>query len=228
MSTGAYDWTPFFDAVRGQPPRETLTRALDSFEAEDAMHAERQWRFAIDLGCGEGRDLREILRRNRCTWWKAAAFDTANAPAVPGIEPHRWRFHPLSMERVPHEFPSFVTSTNSGQTFEHADLINASFVLPFCEPAHFPALWRWIVERLKVGGRFAGQFFGVDDEWNVAPSLQVEKGYPPAMVFCTRAEVEALLAPFTIEHLEEVNRPGKLSTGEPKHWHVFHMVGRKR
>ncbi len=220
----AYDWTPFFNAVRGQGPRETLVQALDLFEAEDDMRADRQWRFAIDLGCGEGRDLREILRRHRRTWWKAAAFDTADEPIVSDIEPHRWRFHRVPMERVPMEFPSFVTYTDTGRKFEHADLINASFTLPFCEPCHFPTLWRWIIDRLKPGGRFAGQFFGIDDEWHVRPIATT----PPAKVFHTRAGVELLLSEFQIEHLEEVNRPGKTSTGEAKHWHVFHVIARKQ
>lgn len=222
-----YDWTPFFNAVKGQPPRETLVKALDLFEAEDAMRADRQWRYAVDLGCGEGRDLREILRRHRRTWWKAAAFDTADEPLVPDIEPHRWRFHRMPMERVPTEFPSFITYTDTGRKFEHADLINASFTLPFCDPNHFPTLWRWIITRLKPAGRFAGQFFGVDDEWNVPPSVQAAAAMPPAKIFHTRAQVEQLLSELHIEHLEEANRPGKTSSGETKHWHIFHAIARK-
>jgi len=228
MSAGAYDWTPFFDAVRGQGPRETLTMALDLFEAEDAMRAERQWRFAVDLGCGEGRDLREMLRRHRCTWWKAIGIDTSPPPIMTDVDEHRWYVHPLAMEQVPLTFRSYVTYTRTNRKVERVDLVNASFSLPFCEPSSFSALWQWIVDRLLPGGRFAGQFFGVDDEWNVPADRQAALAMPPARIFHTRAEVERLLEPFKIEHLEEVSRMGKTSTGQAKHWHVFHVVGRKR
>ena len=42
-----------------------------------------------------------------------------------------------------------------------------------------------------------------------------------------REYVEALLSPFEVEHLEEVNRPGKDAMGNPKHWHLYHIVARK-
>jgi hypothetical protein len=48
------------------------------------------------------------------------------------------------------------------------------------------------------------------------------------LVVHTRAEVQELLAPFEIEHLEEVDREGKTAIGTTKHWHLFHVVARKR
>ena len=47
------------------------------------------------------------------------------------------------------------------------------------------------------------------------------------MTFNTRAEVEALLADFEIEELREQDEPGEAVSG-PKHWHVFHVIARKR
>ena len=45
-----------------------------------------------------------------------------------------------------------------------------------------------------------------------------------------REEVESLLAAHGLiaEHLDEVERDGKTAMGEPKYWHVFHIVARKR
>jgi hypothetical protein len=97
------------------------------------------------------------------------------------------------------------------------DLVNASFALPFCNPDAFPALWRFIVGRIRPGGRFSGQFFGDRDEWQpVRP--QSHK---------TRAEVESLLQPFTVEHMEEVEKEGDDAMGGVKRHHVFHVVARK-
>ncbi|HEV2122483.1 MAG TPA: class I SAM-dependent methyltransferase, partial [Chloroflexota bacterium] len=54
-------WARYYDAMVGRPPRETLVAALERFEAEAAPSGAE--RFAVDLGCGEGRDTVELLRR---------------------------------------------------------------------------------------------------------------------------------------------------------------------
>ena len=97
------------------------------------------------------------------------------------------------------------------------DLVNASFSLPLCTPAAFPALWARIVRSLRTGGRFCGQFYGVRDEWASG-----------GLVTLTRTEVDRLLAPFEVELLEEWEDDGTTALGSPKHWHLFHVVARKR
>jgi hypothetical protein len=37
-----------------------------------------------------------------------------------------------------------------------------------------------------------------------------------------------MLAALEVEMLDEVERDGKNAFGEPKYWHVFHVVARKR
>lgn len=220
MSAGAYDWTPFFDAVRGQGPRETLNMALDLFDQDPRG----QPRFAVDLGCGTGRDTLELLRRG----WSVLAVD----PSVDALKHLEANAESLGF---PRERLLMRSAHLEYFDWQACDLTNASFSLPFCDPSLFRMVWERIVERLKPGdsqgrggGRFAGQFFGVDDEWNVPTDRQAALAMPPARVFHTRAAIERLLEPFKIEHLEEVSRMGKTSTGQAKHWHVFHVVGRKR
>ena len=96
------------------------------------------------------------------------------------------------------------------------DLVTSSFALPFCPPERFPALWRRIVASLRPGGRFAGQLFGERDEW-AGDGLTVQ----------TRAELDRLLEPFAVEHLEELEEDGRTAVGDPKHWHLYHVVARK-
>ena len=62
------EWSAYYDAVRDRPPHETLLEALESF-AEPGL--------AVDLGCGEGRDTAELLRRG----WHVVAID-AEAEAI--------------------------------------------------------------------------------------------------------------------------------------------------
>ena len=98
-------------------------------------------------------------------------------------------------------------------------LVSSSYALPFCPRERFGGLWERIVGSLSAGARFCGQFFGDHDDW--APG-------DGDMTFHTRGEVERLLAPFVLERLSEVDEDGKTALGEPKHWHVFHVVARRR
>ena len=64
---------------------------------------------------------------------------------------------------------------------------------------------------------YAGQLFGKRDSWAERPT----------MTFHTLADVQALLEPFAINVLREVEEDGQAVSG-PKHWHVFHIIARKR
>ena len=48
------------------------------------------------------------------------------------------------------------------------------------------------------------------------------------MSFQTRQEAEDLLRGFDIERFTEVEEDGKTAVGDAKHWHLFHVVARKR
>ncbi len=206
------DWSAYFDAVRGQPPRETLVRALDAFDRERPIDARNapgaSEHLAVDLACGSGRDTIELLRRG----WRVIAIDSdqAGLDELDGAVPKEAR---PRLERV--------RATLEGARWPQCDLLNASFAIPHVAPQDFPALWERIVRSIHPRGRFAGQFFGVHDDWT-----RLQDGIP--RTFHTRAQVDEMLRPFEIEFLDEVDRPGKDSFGNPKHWHVFHVVARKR
>ncbi len=201
------DWPAYFAAVRGREPRDTLLGALDAFDAEGALDADTP-PLAVDIGCGEGRDAAELLRRG----WRVLATDAhPNAlaltlarddlPATPQLD----RLLETSLTAMEHLEPP------------RCRLVNASFALPFCPPAAFPALWQRVLDAIEPGGRFAGQFFGPDDTWASLPDRSHH----------ARDEVRAMLAGLEIERLDEENRPGATHDGQSKHWHVFHVVARK-
>ena len=48
------------------------------------------------------------------------------------------------------------------------------------------------------------------------------------MTFQTRAEAEALLSRFEVELFDEVEEDGSTAVGKQKHWHLFHVVARRR
>jgi SAM-dependent methyltransferase len=191
-------WAAYYQQLRDRPPRRTLVKALDLFgdASPDAL--------AVDLGCGDGRDIVELLRRG----WRVVAVDSEsealrqlaarNLPGADRITPITARF-----EEVP--LPLGV------------QLVNSSFAMPLCEPEAFHTQWARIREALPAGGRFSGQWYGVRDSWNGRPG----------MTFLERDQALALLAGLEIEMFEEEEADGVTPRGNPKHWHIFHIVARK-
>ena len=193
-------WAAYYEKTGGRPPRETLIRALDAFEREPAGR-----RRAVDLGSGTGRDIVEMLRRG----WTVLAID-AEKTAIERLN---------AREDLP---PAGRLETRIGR-FEALDwpvveLVNSSFALPLCPPASFPGVWSRIAESLVPGGRFAGQLYGDRDEWFGDPSI----------TFHSAREVDALLGGFDVEHLGEEEEDSLTPRGQRKHWHIFHVVARKR
>lgn len=195
------NWVTYYQAVADRPPRDTLLKALAAFDAEPVPDRPR---LAVDLGCGDGRDTVELLRRG----WQVLAIDGEQKAfdrllTRPDIQRDTLQTKLMRFEAL--TLPANV------------DLINASFCLPFCPPADFAHLWQTIVTALKPGGRFCGQLFGDRDSWGVYPNRSHH----------TRQQVEALLQPFELEWFEEEMHPGITAIGEDKYWHIFHVVGRK-
>lgn len=195
----AQGWGAYYEKLRDRPPRRTLLAALDAF-GETPADA-----LAIDLGCGDGRDIVEILRRG----WNVVAVDAEPealrqlaARNLPGAE----RITPIvaRMEDVP--LPLGLK------------LVNSSFAMPLCDPERFHDLWARIREALPAGGRFSGQWYGKRDSWLGRPG----------MTFLDRDEALALLDGFDVEMFEEEEADGVTPRGNPKHWHIFHIVARKR
>ena len=190
-------WASYYEKLRDRPPRKTVIAALDAF-------GERTEALAVDLGCGDGRDVIEILRRG----WKVVAVDAESEAlkrlaerGLPGDE----RITPVvsRFEDVP--MPIGV------------ELVNSSFAMPLCEPARFHEMWARIVEALPSGGRFSGQWYGLNDSWADRPGI----------TFLSRDEAQALLAGFDVEMFDEEEADSTTPRGKPKHWHIFHIVARK-
>jgi SAM-dependent methyltransferase len=193
------DWREYYERTAGQPPRQTLLAALARFGTAASG------RRAVDLGCGDGRDTIELLRRG----WRVLAIDAEPAAIA-------------RLEARPDLPPDGALATHCAR-FEEAswpmvDLVNASFALPLCPPARFPGLWAKVAASLTPGGRFAGQLFGERDEWRGEPGI----------THLARTDIERLLRGFAVEMLDEEETDTTTPYGKPKHWHLFHIVAEKR
>ncbi len=193
------DWSAYYHAIAASPPRKTLLTALTDFER-------KTWgKLAVDLGCGNGIDTQELIKRG----WFVLAIDGE------GLAIQQLR---QLISGDTNRLQTQVKQFNAVELPEDVDLINASYSLPFCHPDDFLQLWEKIVKALKPGGRFAGQLFGIRDSWSSSPS----------MTFHSRTQIETLLVPFKIEVIEEQEYLGKTAIGEEKYWHIFHIVACKK
>lgn len=196
-------WVKYYTVTEGRPPRPTLLAALDRFAAEGIRGV------AADLGSGDGRDAVELLRRG----WRVIAVDS----------------EPVALERLRtrEDLPPEARLDLRGEKFEVADwgkveLVNSSFALPFCPPPAFPALWQKIDTSIVSGGRFAGQLCGPRDSW-------AERGMDNLPItFHDEASARGLFANYAIERFDEEETDSITPRGEAKHWHLFHIVARKR
>jgi SAM-dependent methyltransferase len=190
------DWVGYYDEQEERGPRELLVGVLGSFDREGRTG------LAVDLGCGQGFDTIELLRRG----WNVVAVDAERD----GIRRLR--------ERAGNQ-PRLTTIVSPMQEVElpDADLVHASFSLPFCPPVAFPALWDRIRSSLRPGGRFAGQLFGDRDTW---------ASTEPEMTFFDEPTARALFHDLELESFSEEEEDGE-AWGRRKHWHVFHAIARR-
>ena len=199
MKTLEDSWQDYYQFTEKAPPRETLLFALQRFEEEGRIGK------AIDLGCGNGRDTLELLRRG----WQVEAIDQEAeagamiAPLLPADWAICFQFTHAAFDQI---------------KWSAADFINASYALPFCTKQHFTSVWSALSEALSTGGRFAGQLFGERDEWAGKRD-----------VIChSRSTIEQLLLDFQIEYWEEEEVDEEGLGGQPKHWHIHHLVACKK
>jgi tellurite methyltransferase len=188
-----------YDAVAGLgAARFTLLRALSAIEAESHPPG-----LAIDIGCGIGRDTLPLLRRR----WRVLAIDRRDS----ALDQLRCLAEKEGLAGL-----ETLLASMEDASLPKADLINASFSLFLCQPDRFQELWTRIRNALQPGGRFSGQLMGPRDSWADRGGLTVHDRY----------RVERLLEGFEVEWLEEEQSGAVTPQGEPKRWHLWHVVAR--
>lgn len=196
MTTAPADWTAYYDRNTTSPPEPTLLTALDAFARPG---------FAVDLGCGQGRDTRELLRRG----WHVLAID-ADADGISRLRSTHAADLGVRLDARHGRFEE--------QTWPQADLVNASLTLGWCTHGEFTALWRRIDESLPPGGRFAGQFHGTEDRG----------GGFPTTTRLSRDDIATLFQSWKIESWTEEEVDAMTPFGIPKHRHLHHIVAMKQ
>lgn len=97
------------------------------------------------------------------------------------------------------------------------DVVVAAFSLFFLPAERFRAFWPHLIAAVCPGGLLAGQLLGVYDDW-------ASRGY----TVLSRFEADRLLSGFDVLYFEEAERDGETAMRDPKHWHVYHFVARRK
>ncbi|MHC4832866.1 MAG: class I SAM-dependent methyltransferase [Planctomycetota bacterium] len=224
----------FLDASRAWSPRSLLIEAMGALKAagdersvdadvlvtssvtssEEAREAPHR-RRAADLGCGAGTEVLELLRHG----FEVLAVDlhaecveeTRRRAAREGVDD---RLETRVADLAGLELPR-----------DRFDLVHAGFALPFCPRSAWPACWTAIARSVRVGGVFAGQFFGPHEPMMLKAASADVTVLDREEVANLRRVVPGIVWEALRE--EEIDRPGRGPRGEPKHWHVFHALWRR-
>jgi SAM-dependent methyltransferase len=193
-------WGRYYAVTLERPAWLTVRRAIELFGAA----GEGAQRFAVDLGCGAGRDARELLNAG----WRVLAIDRE-----PGA------IAALESATAPDRRAALETRIEDLADVEvpACDLVSASLSLPFLAPEAFWRTWQRILDALPVGSRFAAMLFGDQDG----------SAGDPAMTCLPPDEVRARLTAFEIEHWTDREEDTTTALGDPHHFHLVEFVARR-
>jgi SAM-dependent methyltransferase len=204
-------WPDYYAVTVDRPAWGTVTGAADRFEAEyreagDGVAGGRPApRLAVDLGCGAGRDTRELLRRG----WRVLAIDS-EADAIAAVR-----------DATPEEDLGrleTVVADIGTVPIPPCDLVVASVSLQFLDADAYAAAFDRITAALPAGGRFAGYLYGDRDEAAADPAYT-----------CPSADaIRQYLAAFDIESWSEREEDGHMALGDPHHLHLIEVIARRR
>ena len=194
-------WPDYYDVTAERPSWTTTRTAADAF----GEHPPEGPRLAVDLGCGAGRDTRELLRRG----WRVLATDmTPEGPET------LWRLTPEA------DRGRLETEVSRLQDFEipACDLLNANLILPFQPAQDYAETWALILAAIPIGGRFSGMLFAEHDDAADEPDMTC----PPV------ATIRGYLAGFELEHWVEKEEDGQTALGDDHHFHLVEVVAVRR
>jgi SAM-dependent methyltransferase len=177
-----FKWEDFYKITKDKPHWPLLAQAVSLL-----THRE----YALDLGCGAGRDTRYLLDQG---FYVTAVDSNLQAIAL--------------LADFPQDRLRAVQSSFEAFEFETYDLINAHFALPFTPKERFHQVFARVKHALNPGGIFVGQFFGVNDEWNTPENR---------MTFFTKDQAEDELNGLRVVEFREEDVDGHVADGTPKY-----------
>jgi tellurite methyltransferase len=199
-------WHGYYKRKLYQPPRALIVKALDTYERYGDSSKK-----AIDLGAGIGNEAALALKNG----WQVWAIDAEPLAIKILLQRKDIQAYKKNLTPVISRFEELDWTS-----LPQADLIYAAYALPFCNPDCFNKVWQSINNNLRVGGVFAGHFFGINHKG-------FEEKDKRTMTFLTKEQVLELFKKFKLEHFEEIYEKTKSATGVPIVEHSFEVIAQK-
>ena len=180
------------------PPRPMVVKALELFGGKTGI--------MIDLGAGEGSDCAYLLAHN----WEVIAVDI-NTNGIENMLKMIGDKYADKITVIKKRFHNYIIPA--------VDLVVANYSLPFCDIRYFPLVWENIKNAIKQGGRFAGTFFGVNDDFK-------EKA-----ILLNSYQIKTMFEDFEYEYYSENEQESEIidQRGNKvfRHWHTYEIVAKK-
>jgi trans-aconitate methyltransferase len=191
---GNITWFKYNEQTKNKP---ILPLMLKSFELFGEYKGN-----AVEIGCGAGNESVFLYNNG----WNVLAVDKNND----------------GLNQLQSEYPQIeilASTFESLNILPECDFIFSAFSIPFCKPQHFDKFIKILVKSLKPNGRFAGNFFGLNDEW-----AKINTN----MTFCTADKIKSYFSGFEIEHFNEDEYIGKKANGGNKYWHIINIIAKNK
>jgi trans-aconitate methyltransferase len=179
----------------------TLKKPLNPFFAAFEPHLPKGG-LALDLGCGVGHGTLRLLELG----FEVEAIDAD--PQAIEITGSRLPQHSRCRLQIA-SFEDYLVPSH--------DVCLALFSLFFLPPGAYQRFWERLVTAMRPGTVFGGQLLGTKDDWR-------DRGYTLHDAESAHEQFQG----FDVLHWEEAERDGETAIGNPKHWHVFHVVAAKK
>lgn len=197
MDANRATWRQYYEKALGRKhaPKTELALKLNTTGLQ----------VAVDCGCGTGSDIAYMAEH--------------------GYRIHGFDMNPDAVAICQERFSADSLVDVAEASFEHfeypeAGVIIANSSLFFADPTRFSRTWHTIASSLCVGGVFAGDFMGTEDDW--------ASGYRRETTPLTEAQVRELFSNFDIIRFHERNEQGSTALGRMKHWHTYTVVAVRR
>lgn len=191
-----------FQRITANGPARDLAILLNDIIAENSI--------VIDLGCGSGIDSQHFVENGHTV----IAIDRE----VSVIEEKKKALAKEQFDRL-----NIVKADFNEMDLPKANVVYASYSLPFCGNLQFNNTWKKQFETLNVETIVGIVLFGQKDEWY---------GSNEYLIFHSDEEVKALFNTFEILHYENVEYEGECMSSDGsimnKHWNVINVVAVKK
>lgn len=202
-------WQTYFEKTRNRNRHPILAYAVSFIKAAQNLTIPKTLR-AADLGCGTGGDTLYLLKEG----FDVTAVD-AEAEAMKILLERIYESN-LRVSSPNQKIRRITAPMERANLVVQLDLITSNLALPYVHRSSFTAIWSKIVQYLRFGGIFSGQFFGKETTWSS----------DAVKIFHDAGELKALFnnGLFRVLHFAEFQEPMRTALQEIQFRHQYDVV----